>query len=340
MSRFVITGYDWAGARPIIHTMSNQWGTSESDTQLGDLLDKINFGLPNGHSLAFYNSNGDVVLNIIGAGNIAWEAYDLGSSTMQIDGASQAFGLMVRADYFTTHPATEITHIALDGTDHVIWDLHAEFLRLGLLTEATSLDLPAWDDAAPLQPQPADAAPTEGQQIQDAEDKLAAEPDENVLEAGQILTTKENFGQDEGAADGTTPLEALFSGLFHAVVEAQRSIEALAFDTSMSRYFNTDGSPKTVSIQMPSHSDLNETRTVDVPLFTLVPHHSLATDEVTIELPVVINEHKAADGAPGSVNVAFSDVNQDKVGSIVIKFSGKDQPEGIAKINDRLLKLI
>ena len=68
------------------------------------------------------------------------------------------------------------------------------------------------------------------------------------------------------------PLQKFFDNLYTALVQAQTSVEESASQRIRDNYFDEDGKPKVVKLNLGG-------TTVEAPLFTLVPHNSLKIEE-------------------------------------------------------------
>jgi hypothetical protein len=141
-------------------------------------------------------------------------------------------------------------------------------------------------------------------------------------------------------------LDDIFRSIYSSVVEAQNTIEQHYLGEVTEDYFDEDGSPKMIILQLPG-SD-GKMREVNVPAISLVPHYGLAIDEVSVEMKVKLSttdEAKETKGnKKGKVRKILSDFSNREGGkelaTIVVKFKGKEPPEGLARIKDNLIKII
>ena len=123
------------------------------------------------------------------------------------------------------------------------------------------------------------------------------------------------------------PLQKFFDNLYTALVQAQTSVEESASQRIRDNYFDEDGKPKVVKLNLGG-------RPVEAPLFTLVPHNSLKIEECEIDLELNLGQDgKECLGCLGKLRKA-------KMANIRIKFSSTDQAEGLARVGDSLIKLI
>ena len=141
-------------------------------------------------------------------------------------------------------------------------------------------------------------------------------------------------------------LDEIFRSIYSSVVEAQNTIEQHYLGEVTEDYFDEDGSPKMIHLQLPG-SD-GKMRGVNIPAISLVPHYGLAIDEVSVEMKVKLStsdEDKETKGnKKGRVRKILSDFSNREGGkelaTIIVKFKGKEPPEGLARIKDNLIKII
>ena len=141
-------------------------------------------------------------------------------------------------------------------------------------------------------------------------------------------------------------LDEIFKGIYSSVVEAQNAIEQHYLGEVTEDYFEADGSPKMVLVQLPGKD--GQLREVHIPAITLVPHYGLAIDRVSVTMQVKLSsgeDDKEAKGRKGGkIRRIISDFSNREGGkelaTISIKFRGKDPPEGLARIKDNLIKFI
>lgn len=135
-------------------------------------------------------------------------------------------------------------------------------------------------------------------------------------------------------------LDKLIQAIYNSVTFAQRKVETEHLSRVMSTYFDKKGNAKTFRVQIPGNN--GEIKTADVPLITLTNNAHLAIDEIEMELAVdlshfedeINNEnHKLCAKITGTRG-------QDNLTKIKIKMKGNDTPEGLARINDQLIKIL
>ena len=146
-------------------------------------------------------------------------------------------------------------------------------------------------------------------------------------------------------------LDNVFQGIYKSIVEAQNTIEQHYIGEIKEDYFDKDGKPYMIDVQLP-HGTGGEMRTINIPVITLVPHNGVAIKEVEIEMEVSlspgeseeINKSDATHKKPSRIKKFITDLSRRNKGSkmakIKVKFHGQDAPEGIARIKDSLVKII
>ena len=146
-------------------------------------------------------------------------------------------------------------------------------------------------------------------------------------------------------------LDNVFQGIYKSIVEAQNTIEQHYIGEIKEDYFDKDGKPYMIDVQLP-HGTGGEMRTINIPVITLVPHNGMAIKEVDIEMEVAlspgdeeeINQGDTTRKKPSKIRKFLTDLSRRNKGSkmakIKVKFNGQDAPEGIARIKDSLVKII
>ena len=146
-------------------------------------------------------------------------------------------------------------------------------------------------------------------------------------------------------------LDNVFQGIYKSIVEAQNTIEQHYIGEIKEDYFDKDGKPYMIAVQLP-HGAGGELQTINIPVITLVPHNGMAIKEVEIEMEVSlspgeseeINKSDATHKKPSRFKKFITDLSRRNKGSkmakIKVKFHGQDAPEGIARIKDSLVKII
>jgi len=119
----------------------------------------------------------------------------------------------------------------------------------------------------------------------------------------------------------------VFHALYTAVTESQKTVEGDYIENLNKTYFDKDGKPKTVTVELGE-------KTVEVPVFSLVPHNALKIAECELDFEVDLNlEGKEAKSC-------FGKLRKKRMANVRIKFAGCDQAEGLARIGDSLVKKI
>ena len=146
-------------------------------------------------------------------------------------------------------------------------------------------------------------------------------------------------------------LDNVFQGIYKSIVEAQNTIEQHYVGEIKEDYFDKDGNPYMIKVQLPHGTD-GGMKEVNIPVITLVPHNGMAIKEVEIEMEVSlspgeseeINKSDATHKKPSKIKQFITDLSRRNKGSkmakIKVKFHGQDAPEGIARIKDSLVKII
>ena len=146
-------------------------------------------------------------------------------------------------------------------------------------------------------------------------------------------------------------LDNVFQGIYKSIVEAQNTIEQHYIGEIKEDYFDKDGKPYMIEVQLP-HGNGGELKTINIPVITLVPHNCMAIKEVEVEMEVAlshgeseeINKGDATKKKPSRIKRFITDLSRRNKGSkmakIKVKFHGQDAPEGIARIKDSLVKII
>ena len=83
-------------------------------------------------------------------------------------------------------------------------------------------------------------------------------------------------------------LDNVFQGIYKSIVEAQNVIEQHYVGEIKEDYFDKNGNPHMMPIQLPVGQN-GEVKTVNIPVITLVPHNGMAIKEVEIEMQVALS---------------------------------------------------
>ncbi|MFV0420046.1 MAG: DUF2589 domain-containing protein [Dysgonomonas sp.] len=140
----------------------------------------------------------------------------------------------------------------------------------------------------------------------------------------------------------THSFDDIIKGFQYAVNSAQEMLATQQLEMFL-KYFESDGKPITQTIVTPMNQE------VQIPLVTLVPQHTLAIDEVSINFTTRINRVSAqslqgtilqGSNTPSVEHVGLEmDISSTKANSgdlvrVSIKFKSVQQPEGVARIID------
>lgn len=133
-------------------------------------------------------------------------------------------------------------------------------------------------------------------------------------------------------------LKAMFAAVHEAVVNAAQDVEEGAWWALKDRYFEEgrDGhlTPKTIRMKLPHAEQGKVVQTVvDVPLFSLSKHHSLAVDELKVEFEVDLRGMQD-DELVGSLSKKF--LSGKSKAKVEIRFKGTEPSEGVMLLNDKI----
>jgi len=126
--------------------------------------------------------------------------------------------------------------------------------------------------------------------------------------------------------------ESLIRSIEASVVKSTEVLETHHVQRLL-EYFNPDGTAKTVSLVL-------EGKKINVPVFTLVNHQSLAIDELEMEFRTRLCDFEFVNNDPHLVcDIKKQDPNNpDSFANVRIKFKINDKPEAVSRICDDLLK--
>tara|TARA_R110000868_G_C10847923_1_gene760579 strand:- start:775 stop:1176 length:402 start_codon:yes stop_codon:yes gene_type:complete len=129
-------------------------------------------------------------------------------------------------------------------------------------------------------------------------------------------------------------LESIFNSLYDAVISAQQAVELQQLQNINKDYFDEDGNAKTIALNLPD--DSGKMAIKNIPLLSLARHDSLSIDEVVIKMNVELGN--------GEVGILSSLTRRhdarSSVAELTIKFKGQSPAEGLARIDDKLVKTI
>ena len=147
-------------------------------------------------------------------------------------------------------------------------------------------------------------------------------------------------GGDGSDAGSLNSLDKLVQAIYNSVTFAQRKVETEHLKMVMSTYFDDDGNAKTFKVQLPGNG--GEITTVDIPQITLTNNSHLAIDEIEMKLAVNLSHFEDELNNENNKLVAkmAGTRGQNNLTKIRIKMKSKDTPEGLATINDQLIKIL
>jgi len=146
----------------------------------------------------------------------------------------------------------------------------------------------------------------------------------------------------------------LIEAITNAVVQAREATERQHFDL-IDHYFEkkegSDGNDlvaKTIQIYVPSMDlDNPKNEPIEIPLISLVPMNSLKIDEVCVEFEAFLDgiDKGGAKGIKKKTQMALGMKGSGGMGKrnnvkVKVTMKGGDPPEGMVRVNDRILKLI
>jgi hypothetical protein len=144
----------------------------------------------------------------------------------------------------------------------------------------------------------------------------------------------------EGGAENSNSLDKLVEAIYNSVTFAQRKVETEHLGRVMSTYFDNKGNAKTFRLNLPGNN--GELTSTDVPLITLASNSHLAIDELEMELSVNLGHFE--DEINNENNKLCAEITgprgHDNLTKIKIKMKSADTPEGLAKVNDQLIKIL
>jgi len=137
----------------------------------------------------------------------------------------------------------------------------------------------------------------------------------------------------------SSSLDKLIESIYNSVVYAQRKVETEHLSRLMATYFDNEGNPITFKVNLPGND--GKISEAAIPLLTLAPNSHLTISELEMQLKVDLgqfnddnniknNKLSAKIGTGGKTNLA----------KVKIKMASAAAPEGLAMINDQLVKIL
>lgn len=139
-------------------------------------------------------------------------------------------------------------------------------------------------------------------------------------------------------------LPALLETVHNSVVGQVRHHGDTALEQLLARYFPLDPqtgrmAPKTVQVPLPGPNGTPVMR--DVPLFLLASHHDVAIDSFVIRMKTGLREKAGPDGVSTlMLDLDIGGGEGQATADIEIQFRGTSAAQGIARINDAIVKQI
>lgn len=151
------------------------------------------------------------------------------------------------------------------------------------------------------------------------------------------------------------PLQALFQSIHQAIVKATRVAQEASLQSIQEDYFTSvhdeDGKttgvirPKTVQMVLP-HQEGGETKkvTYEVPVFALVKHQAMTLDQLEMNFEVELHgldQLQSEDGEESVLSASTSGgvFSRKTIAKVHMTFKGGEPPEGIMRLNDKVLKI-
>lgn len=148
----------------------------------------------------------------------------------------------------------------------------------------------------------------------------------------------------------THSFEDLIEAIANAILHAQRVSEQQHLEM-LDSFFDLDKATgqlraKTVEVHVPALEHGNEDHDpIQVPLVSLVPLNSLKVSEITVEFEAQVAGMKRGRRRAADSHIHFTlggggDLNKNNNVKVTVKVTGADAPEGVVRLNDRILKQI
>lgn len=153
------------------------------------------------------------------------------------------------------------------------------------------------------------------------------------------------------------PLQALFQAIHRSVVKATRVAQDASLRSLQRDYFEevVDGegnptgeiAPKIIRMVLPHHEGSEIKQAIyEVPLFSLVKHQAMSIAELDMEFEVELHgldQLQEPDGEDGDILSASTSggmwAGRKTIAKVQMKFRGEDAPEGVMRLNDKILKV-
>lgn len=153
---------------------------------------------------------------------------------------------------------------------------------------------------------------------------------------------------DSPLSNADQSLDTIFDAIYGAVTGAHREMQR-GREQQLNWFFppelSEDGTQlerkaRVVSIPLPTPDGGTAMR--DIPLFALVPHREITIDELTVRMKVSLGEvvPSGEEARAPSMTAQLASSRGENFADVEIKFKGCDPVEGVARINDALVKRI
>jgi len=174
----------------------------------------------------------------------------------------------------------------------------------------------------------------------------AANPNTGNVGSGNVGTgsvsveTKpvdKNRTKDKASTSKT--FNQLVKSLYRSTMMAQQKVEELHIQNFITKYFDEDGHPNFVTIELPTNDHDGSTNvSVDVPLLTLAHQSYLNIKELEMEFEVELGHIE--DIEDDNISAKVNSVDGRNMAKVKLSFNSEDPPEGIAKIRQELNKVL
>ena len=134
-------------------------------------------------------------------------------------------------------------------------------------------------------------------------------------------------------------LDKLVESIYNSVVYAQRKVETEHLSRLMSTYFDDAGNPITFKVNLPDNN--GEVKESAIPLLTLAPNSHLSISELEMQLKVDLGQFSDDNNVNNNkLSAKIGAGKRANLARIKIKMSSASSPEGLARINDQLVKIL
>jgi hypothetical protein len=136
------------------------------------------------------------------------------------------------------------------------------------------------------------------------------------------------MSDSERSASSEQLLHDILAAVYNAGIWAHERMQSVCLD-EMKEYFNEDGTAKTIRLNG-----------ADIPIYTLVNHRSMAIDEMKVKFQVSMEGMSQKEGAIKKILRLDFGGRTSRMADVEITFKGGEPPEGIARVNNKLIKQI